>query len=505
MANKLLIEAKNITKSFGGVHALTDVSFELKAGEIHALMGENGAGKSTLGKIIVGAHRADSGAVYLEGKQVRFQNTHEAAARGVAIVSQELSLLRDFSVAENIFLVDDGYYKKGFLSDKKSMVNETRSLLRLFNMEMYIDPYEKLSELSVAQMQIVEILKAISKKAKVIILDEPTASLSTNEIKHLFDLLLRLKTEQVGFVIVSHKINEIYEIADRITVLRDGKLVLGGAVTSELPQGDLIKAMVGREVNNIYGVKAESAKKFQDLEIVFEAVGVSDSEAYVKDVSFQVHAGEILGISGMVGAGRTELIRCLFGADRRSRGTVLVKGRPIKSSAIRGSMKNGIAFVPEDRKYGGLFQELSISNNISISDIIMNAVMLVNRKKQEKKCAQKVDELNIRLNSLDAPVKSLSGGNQQKVLLAKCLILNPRVLIVDEPTRGVDVGAKAEIYAILRELAAKGVAIIMVSSEIPEILGLSNQILVMREGRVSGRLDAAQANEELIGYYATAG
>lgn len=505
MTEKFLVEAKNISKSFAGVQALKEVDFQLKAGEVHALMGENGAGKSTLAKIIAGVIRSDSGAVYLNGNQVRFQNTLEAVSCGVTIVSQELSLLRDFSVAENIFLVDRAYYRKGFLSNKKAMVNETSSLLQLFHMEKYIDPYVKVSELSVAQMQIVEILKAISKKAKTIILDEPTASLSTNEIKHLFELVRRLKTEHVGFVIVSHKIDEIYEIADRITVLRDGKLVLGGELIAELSQGELIKAMVGREVNNIYGVKAESAKKFQDAKPVFEAIGIYDTENHVKDVSFQIHAGEILGISGMVGAGRTELIRCLFGADRFSRGTVLLKGKPVKSNTIRSSLKSGIGFVPEDRKYGGLFQELSISRNMSIGELIMNVVMLVNQKKLENKCSRKVSELGIKLNSLDDPVKSLSGGNQQKVLLAKCLILNPEVLIIDEPTRGVDVGAKAEIYAILRQLAAEGTAIIMVSSEIPEILGLSNQILVMREGRVSCRLDASEANEELIAYYATAG
>lgn len=505
MSFQFLIEAKHISKSFAGVHALTDVDFALKAGEVHALMGENGAGKSTLSKIMAGVHPSDSGTLYMDANPVEFQNTREAVMRGVTIVSQELSLLLDFSVAENIFLVDDAYYKKGFLSNKKAMVNETRQLLRLFNMEMYIDPYEKVSQLSVAQMQIVEILKAISKKAKVIILDEPTASLSTHEIKRLFELVRRLKEEEVGFVIVSHKINEIYEIADRITVLRDGKVVLSGLSTTELSQGELIKAMVGREVNNIYGVQAESCKKFQDAEVVFEASGVSDSEEYVKDISFQVHAGEILGISGMVGAGRSELIRCLFGADKRSRGKVLVKGRQVKPNDIRGSMKSGIGFVPEERKYTGLFQELSIASNISIGDVIMNTVLLINRKKQENKCTHMVNELGIKLDTLEAPVKSLSGGNQQKVLLAKWLLLKPDVLIVDEPARGVDVGAKSEIYAILRQLAAKGVAIIMVSSEIPEILGLCNQILVMREGRISGRLDAIEANEELIGYYATVG
>jgi ABC-type sugar transport system ATPase subunit len=281
--------------------------------------------------------------------------------------------------------------------------------------------------------------------------------------------------------------------------------VLGGVKTTELAQADLIKAMVGREVNNIYGVKAETARKFQNKEVVFEAVDLCDSQGYVKNISFQVHRGEILGISGLVGAGRTELVRCLFGADKCSAGRILVNGKPMKTNNIRLSMKSGIGFVPEDRKFDGLFQDLSISSNISITDLITQVVMLVNRKKQNEKCMRKVEEFGIRLNNLEDPVKSLSGGNQQKVLLAKWLLLEPDILIVDEPTRGVDVGAKAEIYAILRSLADRGVAIIMVSSEIPEILGLCNRILVMREGGITGRLDAAQAQEELIGYYATIG
>jgi ABC-type sugar transport system ATPase subunit len=505
MGDGSLIEAKGISKSFAGVSALTEVDFELKAGEVHALMGENGAGKSTLSKIIAGILTADTGAIYLEGRQVRFLNTREAVAQGVTIVSQEFSLMPDFSVAENIFLVDTAYYKKGFISNKKAMVRETRSLLKLFDMENYIDPYERLRQLSVAQMQIVEILKAISKKARVLILDEPTAALSANEIGRLFDLVRRLKTENVGFIIVSHKINEIYEISDRITVLRDGKLVLSGAAASELAQTDLIKAMVGREVHNIYGVKAEASRKFHDKKVVFEAVNICDSRGYVKNISFQVHAGEIVGISGLVGAGRTELVRCLFGADKCSAGWIIVHGKPVKTNNIRRSMKNGMGFVPEDRKSDGLFQELSVFSNIYITELIIHVAMLIHRKKRDGKCRQKVEELGIRLNNPEDPVKSLSGGNQQKVLLAKWLLLEPDILIVDEPTRGVDVGAKAEIYAILRQLADRGVAIIMVSSEIPEIMGLCNRILVMREGRITGRLDAAEAREELIGYYATIG
>lgn len=502
--DNLLIEMSGIYKYFSGVPALQNVGFQLKPGEVHALMGENGAGKSTLSKIMTGIYRADAGQMLLDGEPVSFASTKDAADRGVAIVTQEFSLLPDFSVAENIFLVDRRFYKGGVISAKRKMVRETYSLLKLFGMEKYIDPYEKVKNLSVAQMQLVEILKAISKKSRAIILDEPTASLSTNEINLLFDLVRKLKAEGVGFVIVSHKINEIYEISDRITVLRDGKLVLNAVDIKELYQDKLIRAMVGREVSDLFGGEKPASVSRAGIPAL-QVEGIADIKAYVHDVSFNVYPGEIVGISGLVGAGRTELVRCVFGADKRSAGTVKVKGKPLPAFSVVNSMKNKIGFMPEDRKHDGLLQDLNIRFNICISKLVMGRSLFVNRDEQEKCALQQIQDLGIKLSDMEAPVRSLSGGNQQKVLLAKWLLIAPDVLIVDEPTRGVDIGAKADIYRILRALARSGVAILMVSSEIPEILSLCNRILVMREGSVSRELGAEEANEELIGYYATIG
>ncbi len=501
-----LVEAIRISKAFSGTSALTDVSFTLLKGEVHALMGENGAGKSTLSKIITGIYQADEGQVFVEGKPVRFTNTREAISHGVSIVTQEFSLLPDFCVAENIFLTDQRFYKKGFISDKKAMAAETYNLLKLFEMEDFIDPYEKVLNLSVAQMQVVEILKAVSTKAKAIILDEPTASLSIKEIHMLFKLVRQLKEEGVGFIIVSHKISEIYEIADRITVLRDGRLILNGVATETLPQKDLIKAMVGREINDLYGIRRENnGNSFENQKVIFEVQDMTDIEHYVKDITFSVRRGEIIGFSGLVGAGRSELVRCIFGANKRSKGKVFLNGEEIKADSIKASIAKKIGFVTEDRKNDGILQEISILKNVCLADLAACGKILINQKRDESNCGNMIDKLSIKVADFDDPVKRLSGGNQQKVLLAKWLLLNPDVLIVDEPTRGVDIGAKADIYEILRNLAANGMAIIVVSSELPEILGICDTIYVMREGQITARLSADEADEETIGYYSTIG
>ncbi len=501
-----LIEAIGITKAFSGAPVLRNVSFELLHGEVHALMGENGAGKSTLSKIITGIYQADKGQVFVEGKPVQFNNTREAIAGGVSIVTQEFSLLPDFSVSENIFLTDKRFYKKGFISDKTAMAAETYNLLKLFDMESFIDPYEKVINLSVAQMQVVEILKAVSTEAKAIILDEPTASLSNKEIQMLFNLVRQLKAEGVGFIIVSHKISEIYEIADRITVLRDGLLILNGVVTKELQQKDLIKAMVGREINDLYGVKGENNKhRFHKNEVVLEVQDLTDINHYVRDISFSVCKGEIAGFSGLVGAGRSELVRCIFGANKRAKGKVFLNGEEIKPDSIRACVEKKIGFVTEDRKNDGILQEISVLKNICLVDLAAGERILIDQKRDEKNCDQMINQLSIKVMDIDDPVKKLSGGNQQKLLLAKWLLLDPVVLIVDEPTRGVDIGAKADIYEIMRKLAEKGIAIIVVSSELPEVLGICDTIYVMREGQITAKLNVDEADEETIGYYSTIG
>ncbi len=506
--DEILVETTNIKKVFSGVVAIEGIDFQLQKGEVHALMGENGAGKSTLSKIIAGIYQADGGTMRVSGREVRFANVREAVAHGVSIVTQEFSLIPDLSIAENIFLADDKYYKYHFLADKRAMAEQTRSLLALFGMEHTIDPYAKVAQLSVAQMQVIEILKAVSTKARTIILDEPTASLSVKEIEVLFDIVRKLKAQGVGFIIVSHKINEIYEISDRITVLRDGRLILKGVATAELAQDDLIRAMVGREVKDLYGAGAlgeSDTRNWEQAPVVFEARGITDQNNYVRDISFQVRRGEIAGFSGLVGAGRSELMRAIFNVDPRNAGQVLVDGQEIGGRSIRASVAAGLGFVPEDRKTEGLIQELSVLKNIGLAKLAARGKAVLDNKAAEADCLQMIQKMEIKTANIDLLVKSLSGGNQQKVLLAKWILLNPKVLIIDEPTRGVDIGAKSDIYAILRSLAAQGMAIILVSSEIPEVTGVCDTIYVMKEGRVTAVMPAAEATEEKIGYYSTIG
>ena len=504
--NEILIETTNIKKVFSGVVAIEGIDFELRRGEVHALMGENGAGKSTLSKIIAGIHQADGGVMKVDGKVESFSSVREAVDHGVSIVTQEFSSVPDLSVAENIFLADSKYYTCGFLQNKRAMVADTYELLKLFGMETAIDPRDKMERLSVAQMQVIEILKAVSTKARVIILDEPTASLSVKEIETLFGIVRKLKVEGVGFIIVSHKINEIYEISDRITVLRDGHLILKGVETATLPQDELIRAMVGRDVSDLYGAGSDISKlNWKKEPVLFEVQDITDQNGYVRNVSFQVHRGEIAGFSGLVGAGRSELMRAIFQADPRRGGKVIVDGQEVTGRSIRSSISAGLGLVPEDRKTEGLIQELSVLKNIGLAKLADRGPAVMNRKQDEADCLDMISQMQIKTANMDLLVKSLSGGNQQKVLLAKWILLAPKVLIVDEPTRGVDIGAKSDIYAILRSLAAQGMAIIVVSSEIPEVMGVCDTIYVMKDGRVTAVFPAEEADEEKIGYYSTIG
>ncbi|WP_283607997.1 sugar ABC transporter ATP-binding protein [Faecalispora anaeroviscerum] len=504
-ADTTLLVAKGITKRFPGVLALSNVDFECEKGEVHALMGENGAGKSTLSKIIAGVYPPDEGTIYLDGQEVHFQNTKQAISSGISIVSQEFNLLPHLSVAENVFLTDDFYYYKRLrISNRKKMVEESRKLLATFGMEEFIDPYQKVESLSVAQKQIVEIIKAVSTKAKLVILDEPTATLSHKEVSSLFRVIRQLKSEGMSFIIVSHRINEVYEISDRITVLRDGKLVLLGAKTAELDQNDLIKNMVGREINDLYCCGTFQKQNLTGRPIVMEVRNMTDKRQYVKNISFDLREGEILGISGLVGAGRTELIRCVFGIDPRSSGTVKVMGKEVPPNSISASMRNSMGFVPDDR-HQVLLQQVSVVKNICLAHHVLSPGLFINQNKEDEQAEEQVKKLYIKVANLDHLVCNLSGGNQQKVLLGKWLMLNPKILFVDEPTRGIDIAAKCEIYAIMKQLAASGVSIVMVSSEIPEILGVCDRTLIMRDGQLTANLDIEDATEEKIGYYATLG
>lgn len=496
-----ILKVEGISKHFSGTQALKDVSFELLPGEVHALMGENGAGKSTLGKIIAAIYPQDEGKIYFKGKEVNFVNTRQSRDAGIAIVLQEFNLFPHLSVAENLFLIEDSMYKYKAISDKKHMVKKTFELLRLFSLQDMVDPYERISNLSVAQMQIIEILKAVYAEASVIILDEPTASLSPNEVKRLFTIMRDLKSRGVAFILVSHKINEIYEISDRITVLRDGKLILQNIDTPSIPENALVHSMVGREITDLYSVEAVY-EQFKDPKNVLEVEGLCDEYNYVKDAGFCVKEGEIVAISGLIGAGRSQLVRCIFGADSYSSGRVKINGKTIAKNNIRASMRAGIGYVPENRKEEGLLQDLMIIHNLSLPSHIISRGYYVNDIKEKKRGDGIIEQLGIKVNNINNPVNSLSGGNQQKVLLAKWLLLNLKLLIIDEPTRGIDIAAKSDIYTILKQLASKGMAILMVSSEIPEVLGISDRILVMRNGKIVAELDQREATDNLLGKYA---
>ena len=498
-----ILIARNISKRFAGTQALSDVSFCLKAGEVHALMGENGAGKSTLGKIIAGIHQPDQGELYFEGHKITVDSPKAAKMMGIAIVLQEFNLLPDLSVAENLIIGNDKFYRcGGTLLNKKLMYQHAKELLSLFELGANLDVYEKVRNLSIAQMQILEILKAVDANAKVIILDEPTAALSPNEVRQLFVIVRRLmKEKRIGFIIVSHKIEEIFEIADRVTVLRDGKQILNGVDIAGLTENDLVKSMVGREIKNLYSARTFGACK--DNEVVLRAEDICDMNGRVKHVSLELRRGEIVGLTGVVGAGRTELARCIFGIDRKKSGRVWINGKELKQVTVQNSIRAGVGFVPEDRKYDGLILDESIADNIALASQSMQKSALINKKKSVSDSLKMKERLNIKMGSPYHTCASLSGGNQQKVLLGKWMLMAPSILIIDEPTRGIDISAKSEIYHILNQLSEQEVTVLMISSEQPEIIGMCDRALVMREGVIAGELEHDELTEQRITKLAT--
>ena len=497
--------AENISKRFGGTQALDSVSFCLKAGEVHALMGENGAGKSTLGKIFSGIHQPDGGTIWFEGEKISVENPKAAKQKGISIVLQEFNLLPDLSVAENLIVGNDEYYKMfGCVLDKKKMYSHSKELLGLFELGSTLDIYEKVKNLSVAQMQILEILKAVDADSKVIILDEPTATLSPNEVKQLFEIVRRLKKEKnIGFVIVSHKIEEIFEIADRVTIFRDGKEVLNGQPITELTENDMVRSMVGREIKNLYGSRQFGTGK--DNEVVLKAEHISDTKGRVRDVSIELRKGEIVGLTGVVGAGRSEFARCIFGIDKKKSGKVFVHGRELRNLSVKNAIKAGLGFVPEDRKYDGLILDESISDNLSLVMQTMQKNFVISKRRSISNAERMREELHIKMGTFYDNCDSLSGGNQQKVLLGKWMLMDPDILIIDEPTRGIDISSKSEIYEILNELSRSGVTILMISSEQPEVIGMCDRILVMREGRLAGSVSHEEVSEQVITKMATIG
>ncbi|MEP7290245.1 MAG: sugar ABC transporter ATP-binding protein [Chloroflexota bacterium] len=484
----LLLQAIGISKVFPGTRALDGVHLELQAGEIHAVMGENGAGKSTLMKILAGINMADAGEIRFENRPIRPATPREALMLGIAIVHQELSLVPPLTVAENIF--------PGRLPTKLGMVRygqlfrQAETMLQKLNLTL--DPHTVVEKLSIANQQLVEITKALSLNCKILILDEPTSALTGSEANTLLSFLRRLAREGVGILYISHKIKEVFAVADRVTVLRDGKYV-GTETISEITPDRVIRMMVGRELGDLYPPKSEAVS-----EPLFEVRNfrLPGSEA---TNSFTLRKGEVLGIAGLLGSGRSELARAIFGVDARDEGEIFLNGKVIAVNSSRQAIEHGLGYLPEDRKAAGLFLEMSVKLNVEaavVADVSRGGFLAPNK---ERSLAERyVRQLNISTPNIEQDVRRLSGGNQQKTLVAKWLAIQPKVLIVDEPTRGIDVGAKKEIYFLLRRLADSGVGVIMISSELPEILGMSDRILVMHEGEVVAEFPAAYATEENI-------
>ena len=490
------VQIRGVSKAFGPVRVLEHVDLNLAGGEIHALMGENGAGKSTLLKILSGSYRADDGEIRIDGAAVRIDSTRAASGLGIAIIHQELNLIPQLSVTDNLFLGRE-QARFGVLA-RKRMRTETVGLLAGVGASR-IDPMEAAGTLSIGRQQLVEIVTALSRKARVLIMDEPTASLTDHEIEALFTIMRNLKAQGVAIVYVSHRLEEVFRICDRVSVLRDGRFV-GERTIAETSFDDIVKLMVGREIHDRF-----PRREVKPGAVRLQVDGLAD-RGHIRDINFEVRAGEVLGIAGLVGAGRTRVLTTLFGMTRRTAGQVLLDGAPISVRQPRDAIAAGIGFVTEDRKRQGLVQILSVRENASLVHLEQYSRFGIIRAGSERAAVRElIDELHIRTRDSELAVKALSGGNQQKVVFAKWLAKPPRVLLLDEPTRGVDVGGKAEIYHIINRLAAAGTAIVMVSSELPEVLAMSDRILVMREGRQSAIFDAHDTNQEQIMSAATEG
>ncbi len=484
-----LLQAINIYKQFPGTLALDNMQLELLPGEIHAVMGENGAGKSTLMKILSGVYTADSGEIHFDGQTISPSNPREALMLGIGIVHQELSVIPTLTVAENIF---PGHLPTNVLGmvNYKQLFENTRHVLE--KMQVHVDPRALVETLSIANQQLVEITKALSSNCKVLILDEPTSALTDTEADRLLGLLRRLADEGVSILYISHKLNEIFAIADRITVLRDGRYV-GTEIVSQVTPDQVIRMMVGRELGAMYPQKSQQAGPAL-LDVRNLRLPNSNS-----DNSFRLYQGEILGFAGLIGSGRSELARALFGADPKAAGEIFLDGRPVDIRSPRHAIELGMGYLPEDRKAAGLFLDMSIKLNVeaAVIDEVSTGGFIV-PPKERALADQYVQRLNISTPSVEQEVRRLSGGNQQKALVAKWLSIKPRILIVDEPTRGIDVGAKKEIHFLLRTLAESGVGVMMISSELLEVLGMSDRILVMHEGAIAAEFSAAEATEEKI-------
>ncbi len=492
MGNALL-SISNLSKSFSGVQALKNISFDLYPGEVHALVGENGAGKSTLMKAIAGVHQPDSGEMKVSGEVQRFNNTIDSTNAGISMIYQELNLVNSLTIADNMFLSRE--LRRGPFLNESLMMKESREALTRIGIK--IDPQLKVGHLSMAQKQLVEIAKAVSMQSKIIIMDEPTTSLTDIEKKLLFDTVALLKSQGVGIIYISHDLDDVFHIADRITIIRDGETVASSA-TAETDKAKVIYHMVGRELNQIFEFKSHARP-----EVLLEVKGLS-RQGVLNNVSFNVRAGEIVGLAGLVGSGRSELAYHLYGMMKPHSGTILFNGQEVSITSPSHAIKKGISLVPEDRKDAGLFLEMSIRENATIASLDdFIGFGLINEKSERKKVEEYIKNFRIKTTDPEKKVVNLSGGNQQKVVLARSTSTLPKLLILDEPTRGVDVGAKSEIYKLMYQLAAEGVGILVISSELTEVLGVSDRILVMKNGTIAGEVSREEATSEVVMQYAT--
>jgi rhamnose transport system ATP-binding protein len=485
-----ILKLAGIRKAFGGVQALSDVAFDLLSGEVHALVGENGAGKSTLVKIITGAHQPDAGTLEFAGRPVADLDPLRARKLGIAAIYQQPALFPDLSVAENIAF---GIERPGFWRRVRWQARRERAAKILDEVGARIDPDVEAGRLTMPQQQLVDIAKAVSVEARVLILDEPTASLSDSETEHLFTVIRRLKRQRVGMIYISHRLDELPQIADRVTALRDGRLV-GTARVTETSRGELIRMMVGRELSAVLPKTEVPAG-----EALLEVRKLSCPEQGIRGVNLKVRAGEIVGLAGLVGAGRTELARVLFGLSRATEGEIVFRGRPAAIDSPRAATDLGIAYVPEDRRRHGVILDLSVAANATLARLTaLSHWGMLDFDAERHLASGFVGRLGVKTPSIDAPVGQLSGGNQQKVALARWLATDPSLLILDEPTQGIDVGSKSEIHRLMCELAARGLGILMISSDLPEILGMSDRIFVMHAGTIAGELSRDVATQERV-------
>lgn len=488
-----IIEFKNVTKAFPGVLALSDVDLDLQKGEVHAIMGENGAGKSTLIKTLSGINVPDKGQIFFEGKELKNITPRMSRELGITVIYQELTLVKDLSIAENIFLGE--FPRKGALLDDKEMYGRTQAILD--ELELKLNPKTKVRELTTGYQQMVEISRAVARDAKVLVLDEPSASLSNKEVEILFRFINKARNKGITIVYISHRLDEVFEISDRITVLRDGKKIKT-LNTADTNRDELVSLMVGREIGDVYPQRP----KVTNTDVVLEAQNLTGNGD--KNISLQLHKGEVLGLGGLVGAGRTEFAELLFGSKKIESGKLLINGKEVHLNSPQQAMKKGIILMPEDRKGLGIILDMTIRENMVLSVLKKISDSLVLNKKKENELVEKyIRAMSVKTPSPEQKVKNLSGGNQQKVVLAKGMATDPDIVIIDEPTRGIDVGAKREVYDLINQMVSEGKSVIMISSDMEELLGMSDRIAVFCEGHLSGIIEKEEFNAERVLKYAS--